>query len=47
MAYTMLYTLHDLLWNNHELVKLSMERYFDEFKQENDHPIFVSLKMII
>ena len=24
-----------------------MASYYDELKQENDHPIFVSLKMII
>ena len=46
-AYTIMYTLHDLLWMHQELVILSMARYFDEFKQENDHSIFVSLKMII
>ena len=47
MAYAMMYTLHDLLWINQELVILSMARYDNEFKQENDHSIFVSLKMII
>ena len=32
---------------NKELVILSMASYYDELKQENDHSIFVSLKMII
>ena len=30
-----------------ELAILSMASYYDELKQENDHSIFVSLKMII
>ena len=32
---------------NKELAILSMASYYDELKQENDHSIFVSLKMII
>ena len=48
MAYTVMYPLHDLLWMNQELIILiSMASYWDELNQENDHSIFVSLKMII
>ena len=43
-----MYPLHDLLWMNQELIILiSMASYWDELNQENDHSIFVSLKMII